>query len=51
MRWRDRSFEWKRRFVLIPHRIGSVWVWLEWIWIKDYGDRWAVSLEKPEEDL
>lgn len=50
MRWRDRSFEWKRRFAFIPHLIGDEWVWLEWYWRMHYGDGWAVSLEKPEED-
>lgn len=48
MRWTNRA-KWKRRFSLIPVLFGDQWIWLEWYWIRDYGDCSEISLTDPKE--
>lgn len=42
MRWADKSYDWKRRFCLLPRKIGGQWVWLEWIEQRFSGDCYEV---------
>ena len=49
MRWKNTSWDWKRKFAILPVNVGDQWIWLEFYWSKFQGDYYNVSLgkEKP----
>jgi hypothetical protein len=39
MKWPVRNDDgWRRRFAILPHKIGDTWVWLEWFERRFAGD-------------
>lgn len=34
MKWRDTSFDWKRRFAILPITVDGEWHWLVWYWTR-----------------
>jgi len=48
MRWKNTSWDWKRKFAILPVNVGDQWIWLEFYWSKFCGDYYSVSLEKEK---
>lgn len=49
MRWRNRTWKWKRHFALLPISLSNETIWLEWVWRRFCGDCYEVRLTPPDE--
>lgn len=42
MRWKTDQNLWRRRFALLPVKIGEEWIWLEWFERRFCGEYYEV---------